>query len=316
MLMRMLSLIIVAVVLLAACGPAADVAPPATDGPTAPLKVVATTQQIADMVQNIAQDRVELTTLLGPGLDPHSYVATEGDLQTFQQADLILYNGLQLEAQLERVLKQIGERGQVRTVAVAEQLDQQLLLQWEPEEGKPYDPHIWNDVQLWIEVTSIIRDTLSELDPDNAAFYATNTAAYVTELEALHATLLAEVERIPAAQRVLVTAHDAFGYLGHAYGLTVEAVQGISTTSEASVGDIQALATLIVENNVPAIFVESTISPRTIEAVQQAVRAQGRDVAIGGELYSDAMGEPDTPTGTYLGMMRHNLDTIVAALAP
>lgn len=316
MLMRMLSLIVVAVVFLAACGPAADIAPPATDGAASPLRVVATTQQIADMVQNIAQDRVELTTLLGPGLDPHSYVATEGDLQTFQQADLILYNGLQLEAQLERVLKQIGERGEVRTVAVAEQLDAQLLLQWEPEEGKPYDPHIWNDVQLWIKVTDIVRDTLSELDPDNAALYAANTAAYVTELEALHTYLLAEVERIPETQRILVTAHDAFGYLGHAYGLAVEAVQGISTTSEASVGDIQALATIIVERNVPAIFVESTISPRTIEAVQQAVRAQGHEVAIGGELYSDAMGEPGTPTGTYIGMMRHNIDTIVAALAP
>ncbi|NTW03800.1 MAG: zinc ABC transporter solute-binding protein, partial [Oscillochloris sp.] len=279
-----------------------------------PLNVVATTQQIADTVMNIAGDKVTLKSLLGPGIDPHTYVATEGDIQTFQEADLIFYNGLLLEAQMTRVLEQIGQGGDVRVVAVGDQIDPLTLLNWEPEAGLPYDPHIWNDVRLWIRVAYTIRDTLMELDPTNAALYEANTASYAAELEALHTYTLEQVARIPQERRVLVTAHDAFSYYGRAYGLQVEAVQGISTASEASAADIQALADTIISHQVPAIFVESTISPRTIEAVQAAARAGGQAVSIGGELFSDAMGAADTPEGTYIGMMRHNINTIVAAL--
>jgi manganese/zinc/iron transport system substrate-binding protein len=320
---RWWSVLLFAILLLAACGrqtpaaPADEPAPDAaqaTESRTEALNVVVTTQQIADTVQNIGQDRIVLTSLLGPGIDPHTYVATESDIQIFQEADLIFYNGLLLEAQMTRILEQIGANGDTRVVAVADQLDPLTLLNWEPEAGLPYDPHVWNDVRLWMQVTEVMRDTLIDMDPANAEFYAENTVSYLAELEDLHEYTLTQVEQIPQELRVLVTAHDAFSYYGRAYGLQVEAVQGISTESEAAAADIQALADVIIERRVPAIFIESTISPRTIEAVQQAASAGGQEVTIGGELFSDAMGEPGTPEGTYIGMMRHNIDTIVGAL--
>jgi manganese/zinc/iron transport system substrate-binding protein len=328
--LRSLLALLVAALLITACGQQTPTAAPAADAPTeapaaagnaaeprsAPLNVVVTTQQIADTITNIAQDKVVLTPLLGPGIDPHTYAPTEGDIQVFQNADVIFYNGLLLEAQMVRVLDQIGQRGDTRVIAVADQLDPLTLLNWEPEAGLPYDPHVWNDVRLWTRVAYAIRDTLIELDPANTATYEANMTAYAAELEALHTYTLEQVERIPQALRVLVTAHDAFNYYGRAYGFQVEAVQGISTESEASVADIQALAEVVIAREVPAIFIESTISPRTIEAVIAAAQDGGQDVQIGGELFADAMGEPGTPEGTYIGMMRHNIDTIVAALTP
>ncbi|MCG8352093.1 MAG: zinc ABC transporter substrate-binding protein [Chloroflexales bacterium] len=307
---------IIAVLLLASCS--GQAAQPSTDPAEAggnKLSVVATTGQIADTVQNIAGDAIELTTLLGPGIDPHTYVATAGDITTFQNANVIFYNGLHLEAQMERVLEQIGQGGDITVVAVADQLDPLTLLNWEPEAGLPYDPHVWNDIRLWTQISYVIRDTLVETDPANAAAYEANATTYARELEELHSYMLEQVEQIPQERRVLVTAHDAFGYFGRAYGLTVEAIQGISTQSEASTADIQAMADIVVQRQVPAIFIETTISPRTIEAVKEAVQAQGQEVTVGGTLFSDAMGEPDTPEGTYIGMMRYNIDTIVAALA-
>lgn len=296
--------------LLAACGqPAAEA--PAEDGK---LTVVATTGQIADAVRNVAGDSVNLVNLLGPGIDPHTYVATEGDLSTFQEADVIFYNGLRLEAQMDRVLTQIGQRGEVTVVGVADSLDPANLLNWEPESGLPYDPHVWNDVQLWKQVVDVIRDTLIQVDAANSATYSRNATAYLAELDALHTYISDQAATIPTERRILVTAHDAFGYFARAYGFQVEAVQGISTEAEASAADIQALAEIVINGNVPAIFIETTISPRTIEAVQEAVRAAGREVELGGSLYSDALGAPDSPAGTYIGMMRQNIDTIVAAL--
>jgi manganese/zinc/iron transport system substrate-binding protein len=287
-------------------------AEPASDGR---LNVVATTGHLGDAVRNIAGEAVVLTTLLGPGIDPHSYVATESDLRTFQGADLIFVNGRHLEAQLDRVLSQIDERGDATVIAVADRLDPALLLNWEPESGMPFDPHVWNDVVLWQQVVELVRDELIAADPANSATYSRNATAYLAELAALDSEIRAAVDGIPAERRVIVTAHDAFGYLGRAYGFEVEAVQGISTEAEAGTADIQALARLVVEREVPAIFIETTISPRTIEAVQAAVRAAGREVTLGGELYSDALGTPDGPSGTYIGMMRHNINTIVAALS-
>ncbi len=296
--------------MLTACGAATST----SDAGQQRLNVVATTGQIADTVANVGGDHIELTTLLGPGIDPHSYVPTEGNMTTLQNAQVIFYNGLYLEARMDRVLQQIAQNGNVTVVAVAETLPELSLLGWEPEAGKPYDPHVWNDVRLWMQVTETIRDTLSAADPAHAEIYTTNTAAYIEELQTLHNDIQAAVSQIPQERRVLVTAHDAFGYFGRAYGFAVEAVQGISTETEASTADIQALASLVVERQVPAIFIETTISPRTIEAVQAAVQAAGHEVKLGGELFSDALGEPGTPAGTYIGMMRHNTDTIVAAL--
>jgi manganese/zinc/iron transport system substrate-binding protein len=304
------TLLLCFVVLLAGCGSAAG----SQEG-DGKLNVVATTGQLADMVRNLGGEAITVNELLGPGIDPHTYVATESDIRLFQNADLIFYNGLNLEAQLERVLEQIGERDQTIVVAVGNQLEESQLLSWEPENGFPHDPHIWNDVQLWKQVTELVRDTLIEADSTNSATYSANATRYLGELDELHNYMLTQIERVPAERRVLVTAHDAFNYLGRAYGLEVAAVQGISTEAEASAADIQALVDVIVERQVPAIFVESTISPRTIEAVLAAAQSAGQEVRLGGELYSDALGAPDSPAGTYIGMMRSNIDTIVAALA-
>lgn len=293
--------------LLAACGPAAG-------GGDGRLNVVATTGQIGDAVRFIGGDAVEATSLLGPGIDPHTYVATEGDLRTFQAADVIFYNGLHLEAQLERVLTQIGERSDTTVVALGDGLDEARLLSWEPAAGFPHDPHVWNDVQLWKGVVEQIGATLAAEDPANAEQYRSNTQSYLAQLDELDAYIKGQAAGIPAERRVIVTAHDAFGYFARAYGFEVEAIQGISTEAEAGTADIQAIAQIVLEREVPAIFVESTISPRTIEAVQAAVRAAGHEVAVGGELYSDALGAADSPAGTYIGMMRSNIDTLVRAL--
>ena len=306
---RVLGVILLSLCMLTACG-----GQDAQSADSGKLKVVATTSHLGDVVRQIASDSVSLTTLLGPGIDPHTYVATEGDLRTFQQANLIIANGRHLEAQLDRVLTQIGDRGPTTVIAVADRLDPALLLSWEPEQNMPFDPHVWNDVQLWKQVVILVRDALIAADAANTETYQRRSETYLAELEALDAEIRRAVAQIPPERRIIVTAHDAFGYLGRAYGFEVEAVQGISTEAEASTADIQALTQLVIERQVPAIFVETTISPRTIEAVQAAVRANGREVALGGELYSDALGELDSPTGTYVGMMRHNIMTIVAAL--
>ncbi|NJL05388.1 MAG: zinc ABC transporter solute-binding protein [Chloroflexaceae bacterium] len=295
----------------AACGAARAPVPAAPER----LRVLVTTQQIGDAVQNVAGEQVELVMLLGPGIDPHTYIPTESDLRKFEQADVIFANGLHLEAQMDRVLAQLATREGKTVVQLGDQLDSTNLLSWEPEAGLPYDPHVWNDVRLWKEVVAAIATTLAEVDPSNAATYQANATTYAAELDALHAYLLAQADTIPAEQRILVTAHDAFGYFGRAYGFEVEAVQGLSTEAEASAADIQELAQIIIAGNVPAIFIETTISPRTIEAVQAAVQdATGKPLLLGGELYSDAMGAPGSGTDTYIGMMRHNIDTIVAAL--
>jgi manganese/zinc/iron transport system substrate-binding protein len=293
--------------LLSACGPA-------TGGEDGPLRVVSTTGQIGDAVRFIGGDAIQTEALLGPGIDPHTYVATEGDLRTFQEADVIFYNGLHLEAQLERVLTQIGERSDTRVVALGDGLDEARLLSWEPESGFPHDPHVWNDVQLWKGVVEQIGATLAAEDPANAEQYAANTQSYLAQLDELDAYIKQQAATIPAERRVIVTAHDAFGYFARAYGFEVEAIQGISTEAEAGTADIQAVANLVIEREVPAIFVESTISPRTIEAVQAAVQSAGHELALGGQLYSDALGAADSDAGTYIGMMRHNIDTLVAAL--
>ncbi|MFV9503952.1 MAG: metal ABC transporter solute-binding protein, Zn/Mn family [Oscillochloridaceae bacterium umkhey_bin13] len=306
-------LILAMLLLLGGCG----AAQPTSNDPTnpQPLTVVVTTQHLADAVQAVAADKVTLRPLLAPGVDPHTYVPTQGDLQLLRSADLILYNGLHLEAQMLRVFEQIASRDEAMVVAVAEQINPEQLLSWEPEAGMPYDPHIWHDASLWSEAVGVIATTLSSKDPANAATYNANAARYQAELAELHTAILEQVARIPTERRMLVTAHDAFSYYGRAYGLNVEAIQGVSTASEASAADIQALTALILERQVPAIFVESTVSPRTIEAVVAAVQAAGQELRIGGELFADALGAPGTPEGSYLGMMRHNLTTIVTALA-
>jgi manganese/zinc/iron transport system substrate-binding protein len=266
---------------------------------------------ITDVVENVGGERVSVTGLMGPGVDPHLYKASEGDVSRLFEADVVFYNGLHLEAKMGEVLEQMG--GQVTTVAVASGVDESLLLS-PPEFEGAHDPHIWFDVTLWMEAVETVRDTLIEVDPGSADLYRTNAQDYLAKLEDLHAYVQEQTARVPEQRRVLITAHDAFNYFGRAYGFEVRGLQGISTATEAGTGDVQALADFIAENQIPAIFVESSVPVRNVEAVQAAVEAKGFQAGVGGELFSDAMGDWGTEEGTYIGMVRHNVDTIVGAL--
>lgn len=301
-------LLLIFLSLLTACSPGAQAG---SDASNQPIRAVATIGMITDIVQIVGGDRVEVTGLMGPGVDPHLYKASEGDVALLANAEIIFYNGLHLEAQLGEVLERMQAR--TRTVAVTDGIDRSLLLN-PPEFQEATDPHVWFDVTLWMKAVETVRDSLSEMDPEGADLYAQNAASYLAGLEELHQYVLSQAERVPADKRVLITAHDAFNYFGRAYGFEVRGLQGISTATEVSTADVQALAAFIFEREIPALFVESSVPQRTIEAVQAAVRAQGFQVRIGGQLFSDAMGDPGTPEGSYVGMVRHNIDTIVAAL--
>jgi manganese/zinc/iron transport system substrate-binding protein len=276
------------------------------------VNVITTTGMIADITKNVGGDRVQVTALMGPGVDPHLYKASEGDVIRLQEADVIFYNGLHLEAQMGDVLERLNEFG-IKTVAVTDQIDRSLL-QSPPEFQGNYDPHVWFDVTLWMKAVEQVRDTLVELDAASASSYEGNAEAYLAELEGLHQYVLGQANTVPVEQRILITAHDAFNYFGRAYGFEVRGLQGISTEAQAGTGDVQALANFIVEKQIPAVFVESSVPQRNVEAVQAAVESRGFEVKIGGSLFSDAMGSEGTPEGTYVGMVRHNIDTIVTAL--
>lgn len=276
------------------------------------LNVVTTTGMIADIVKNVGGEHVEVTALMGAGVDPHLYKASEGDIRRLQEAKLIFYNGLHLEAQLGEVLEKMNDFN-ITTVAVADEIDPATLLA-HPEYENSYDPHIWFDVTLWMQAVRRVEETLATADPAHKSAYEANATAYLAQLEELHQYVLSQAETIPADKRVIITAHDAFNYFGKAYGFEVRGLQGISTEAQAGTADVQDLTNFIVERQIPAIFVESSVPQRNVEAVQAAVQAQGFDVQIGGSLFSDAMGSEGTPEGTYIGMVRHNIDTIVAAL--
>jgi manganese/zinc/iron transport system substrate-binding protein len=267
---------------------------------------------VADVVKNVGGERLQVTALMGPGVDPHLFKPSERTVITLADADVVFYSGLHLEAQMASVFERMG--GQVRTVAVTDAIDRENLSA-PPEFQGNYDPHVWFDVSLWMETVPVVEAALAGMDPAHADLYAANAARYREQLQALHAYVQEQAASLPAEKRVLITAHDAFNYFGRAYGFEVRGLQGISTASEASTADVQALAEFIAARRIPAVFVESSVSPRTIEAVQAAVRARGFEVRIGGQLFSDAMGDPGTLEGTYTGMVRYNIDTIVAALS-
>lgn len=274
------------------------------------VEVVATTGMVADAASRVGGEHVDVRALMGPGIDPHLYRASEGDLRLLEGADVILYNGLHLEAKMADVLAEIGESGRV-TRAVAEGIPEDRLRR---VSAGQFDPHVWFDVELWKLAVAATRDTLAEHDPEHAEAYEANAEKYLAELDELDAYVLEQARRVPEERRVLITAHDAFEYFGQAYAFEVRGLQGISTVAEAGARDVAELADFIVERQIPVVFVESSVSSRTIRAVQAAVGAQGFDVEIGGSLFSDAMGDPGTPEGSYPGMVRHNIDTIVSGL--
>jgi len=273
--------------------------------------VVCTTGMVADLAQRIGGDRVRVMGLMGPGVDPHYYKASQGDLAKLERADLILYNGLLLEGKMQDIFGKMARAK--RIVAVADAIDKSDLLQPAELEGH-YDPHIWFDVALWSKTVDSVVRALAEIDLEGAETYQRNGDAYREELAALDAWVIEQVEQIPSGQRVLITAHDAFGYFGRAYGIEVMGLQGISTVAEYGVNDVTGLVDFISERKIRAIFVESSVPERSIEAVRQGCLERGHTVSIGGTLYSDAMGGQVSGADTYVGMVKSNVETVVGAL--
>ena len=273
--------------------------------------VVATTGQIADAVKVISGDHLTVTNLMGPGVDPHLYKATQSDLTKLDDAEIIIYNGLHLEGQMLDIFDQMANEKTV--LAVGETLDMAELLA-DAEDSKLHDPHIWFDIELWKNVVDIIGDTLVEQYPEYKTDFEANEAAYLAELDELQAYVQGRVQEIPEQQRILVTAHDAFNYFGNSQGFDVRGLQGLSTEAEYGVKDVQDMVNFLVSNNIKAIFVESSVSDKAMNAVIEGAKEKGHEITIGGELFSDAMGAEGTEEGTYIGMYKHNIDTIVDAL--
>lgn len=273
--------------------------------------IVCTTAMVADLVKNVVGDRAEVLALMGEGVDPHLYKPTRDDATKLLRADWIFSNGLLLEGRLLDTIEKIAKKG-TPTCAVADGIAPQSLL----KEGDHPDPHVWMDVQLWRQALRAVLDFCVANDPAGEVTYRENFSRYDQELEALDQRLKQMAGEVPDSRRVLVTAHDAFQYFGRAYGFQVKAIQGISTDSEAGMKDIQQLVAYLQNQRIPAIFVESSVPDKNVRAVMEGVQAGGHQIILGGELYSDSMGAAGTPEGTYLGMMLHNMKTIVDALKP
>lgn len=274
------------------------------------LNVVTTTSMITDLVKNIGGDHINLQGLMGSGVDPHLYKASEGDVTKLSSADIIFYNGLHLEGKLVEVFEKMKNK---KTIAIGEALDKNTLIGSEYFASN-YDPHIWFNVDYWIQATQFVVEKLSEAIPEQKTVFQANGSAYIKQLENLKTKLTTTIATLPKEQRILVTAHDAFNYFGKAFDFKVKGLQGLSTATEAGVKDVQKLSAFIIENKIKAIFIESSVPKRTIEALQAAVNSKGHNVSIGGSLYSDALGNPETIEGTYIGMFEYNVNTIVNAL--
>lgn len=275
------------------------------------VRVTTTTTMITDLVRQVGGERVEVTGLMGPGVDPHLYKASQGDVEALLEADAVFYNGLFLEGQMGEILERTGQ--QKPTVAVTEEIPESELLESVAYEGQA-DPHVWFDATLWRMTVDPVVSELSELDPEGTEGYERRGEEYKEEIDELHSYVMREISSIPEDRRVLVTAHDAFRYFGRQYGMEVRGLQGISTEAEAGAGDVRRLADYLAENKIPAIFVESSVPRRSVEAVQAACRDRGWELEIGGTLYSDAGGDAGTDAETYTGMFRANVQTITEAL--
>lgn len=301
-------------VLITASGCASESGARATETVPAgePVAVVATTNFIADTVREIGGDRVEVTGLMGAGVDPHLYKASAGDVEDLRDADAIFYGGLHLEGKMGDLLEKLAERQ--TTQAVFGEIPESKLL--EPPEGleADHDPHVWFDVTNWKTVARTIADTLAQKDPAHAQEYRARLAAYERELDATDRYVRERIAEIPERRRVLITSHDAFQYLGERYGIDVAGIQGISTAAEATTADVERVAQLVADRGVKAVFIESSVPRQTIDAVLAAAEQKGAEARVGGELFTDAAGDEGTPEGTYVGMVRANADTIAEGL--
>ena len=279
--------------------------------PAGKLKVVVTTTMLTDLVKNIGGDLIELQGLMGAGVDPHLYKASEGDVSKLFNSDIIFYNGLHLEGKLVAVFEKMDT--QKTTVALGEFLAKDGLI-GSDYFASNYDPHVWFNIQYFKEFSDKVTSVLSEKDPKNVASFTANNLAFQQELDFLHTAVVNTIATLAPEKRILVTAHDAFNYFGKAYGFKVVGLQGLSTATEAGVQDVQKLSDYIIANKVKAIFIESSVPRRTIEALEAAVLSKGHQVSIGGSLYSDALGDAGSVEGTYVGMFLYNVKTIVNAL--
>jgi manganese/zinc/iron transport system substrate-binding protein len=268
---------------------------------------------IAEMVREVGGDRVVVSGLMGPGVDPHLYKASEGDVTLMSSADVIFYNGLHLEGKMGEIFEQMSSL-RIPAFAVADAIPESSLLESAYFTGN-YDPHIWFDASLWRLAALNTAENLASIDSTSADVYRTNAEAFAEVIAEADRYVRLRLAQLPPESRILVTSHDAFGYFGRAYGFEVNGLQGLSTAAEAGTADVAGLADFVASRRVPALFLESSVSPRGIEAVRAAVRARGFDVLIGGTLFGDALGAPGTAAGTYAGMVRSNIDTIVAGLS-
>lgn len=273
--------------------------------------VTTTTGMVTDIVRQVCGDKASVEGIIGEGVDPHLYKPTRADLNALAHADLVFYSGLVLEGKMTDVLEKMSEKKPV--IAVTESVDKNYLLMPPEFAGHP-DPHLWMDVGGWMKAVEVVSQTLSDYDKPNAQFYQSNAESYLVQLKALEEYAKTSIATIPEQSRVLVTAHDAFNYMGRAYGIEVVGIQGISTESEAGLNDLNRLVDMLVEKNVTAVFVETSVADKNVKALIEGARAQGLEVKIGGTLFSDAMGAPGTYEGTYIGMIDHNITTIVNAL--
>lgn len=275
------------------------------------LNVVVTTSMLTDLVKNIGGDLINIQGLMGAGVDPHLYKASEGDVSKLFNADVIFYNGLHLEGKLVEVFEKM--EAQKTTVALGEFLAKDGLI-GSDYFASNYDPHVWFNIQYFKEFSDKVTSVLSDKDPKNAGSYTANNIAFQQELDLLQTSVVNTIATLAPEKRILVTAHDAFNYFGKAYGFKVVGLQGLSTATEAGVQDVQQLSEYIIKNKVKAVFIESSVPRRTIEALEAAVLSKGHQVSIGGSLYSDALGDTGSVEGTYIGMFLYNVKTIVNAL--
>lgn len=304
---KLLFLFVTAVLFLAGCSKDKEESSQNDDK----LVVVTTTGQIADAVKEIAGDHVVIKSLMGPGVDPHLYKATQGDLQTLENGDIIFYNGLELEGKMSEIFEKMKKEKTVIAIGEAIPKDQILSNELHPD---LFDPHIWFDIDVWKLATQEITKTLSEEFPDNKEEFIKNEEAYFNKLSDLSDWTDKRISEIPDKQRVLVTAHDAFNYFGNSHGMEVRGLQGLSTDSEYGLKDIQNIVDFLVDQNIKAVFVESSVSDKAMKAVIEGAKEKGHEIQIGGQLYSDAMGAEGTEEGTYIGMYKHNVNTIVDSL--
>jgi manganese/zinc/iron transport system substrate-binding protein len=281
-----------------------------------PIKVVATTGQVAELVSRVGGEYVEVDALMGPGVDPHLYRPIASDIKKLDEADAIFYNGLHLEGRMTEIFEQLAKRKTTLAVTSGLVARKDKRLRQPPEFADAYDPHVWHDVSMWSDCVNDVADALAKFDPPHANYYRENAKVYRAELAELDQYCRDEIVKIPANQRLLVTAHDAFGYFGKAYGLEVLALKGISTDEEIDLAHQEEVQKILVERKVPAVFVESAVAPRTVQALVEPCRAAGHDLQVPEqELYADALGPADTEDSTYAGMIRHNVKTIVDALS-